>query len=760
LIKFLSFFDKILAGCDTALNQSIHSGYGFGDFYLDIAERRLLRAGVEVPLPPKVFDTLVLLVENAGHLIEKEEFMKKLWPDTFVGEVALARNISVLRKKLGISGESQEMIETVPTRGYRFVAKIRPVYSTGKERAEPVTVRAAGEPGPADGVAPSELPRTQINGVTSPTVVDLESRKATASTVWRQRTVFAALAIGLGALAGLVTFHLLAPPPVPRILRSTQLTHSGRVDPWGGIVRDGSRIFYIEREGDHWNLLQTSVSGGGSQNVPAPFRNTVVLDASPDHAKLLLGTFAARGALMPLWIWPAQGGALQRVGEIAVYSAAWCPNGREIVYGEDDGFYLANPDGTNVRKFVTTEGEPDKPTWSPDGRTLRFTLKQASALTIWEVRSDGSQLHRLLPTWNDKPDEEYLGTWTSDGKYFVFQSRHSGTMDLWTIPERKTLLRSHALGPTRLTSGPMIYGSPVLSDDGRQLFVIGVESGGGELARYDVKSHQPLSLQPSLCRNSLAFSADGVYVACTPPDGSMVRMKPDGSERLVLASLPLTRYPGNPRWSPAGKQIVFEGITKSGDRRLFLVSSEGGTARELLPDVHDQLDPSWSPDAKLVAFASQDTQAASRSPTFTIQVLDLSTNRLSLLPGSLGMRSPAWSPDGRFIAAVTENLDELMLFDVRTRQWTSLADATLLNGHLAWAKDGNSLYYQDLLAANEPIYRVRLSDHKREVMESFESLLRSGVQRVFFLGLAPDDSPVLSLDRNTADIYALDVDFP
>lgn len=723
------------------MNQPLKSCFTFGEFLLDVAERRLMRHGAVVPLAPKVFDTLLLLVENPGHLLEKDELMKRLWQQTFVGEDALARNISTLRKALGESSESQAYIATVPKRGYRFVATVQRLTEAASPRAEL-----------------QEQPQASVSGLAiSPENSSVEG--AGNQGLWRRRIAFIALALAAGSLAGLVTFYLLAPPPVPRILRSTQLTHSGRVDPWGGIVRDGSRIFYIEREGDHWNLLQTSVSGGGSQNVVAPFRNTLVLDASPDHAKLLIGRFAARGALMPLWIWPAEGGALQRVGEIAAHSAAWCPNGREIVYGEDDGLHLASADGTNARKFVTTESRPDKFSWSPDGHTLRFTLRQESAMTIWEVRSDGSQLHRLLPAWDDKLEEEYNGAWAGEGKYFVFQSKHSGTNDLWAINEKKALLRSRALEPTRLTSGPMNYGSPVSNDDGRQLFVVGA-SGGGELARYDVKSHQPLSLLPGICRNTLVFSADGVYMACTSPDGSLVRMKPDGSERMVLTSAPLTRYPGNPRWSPDGRQIAFEGIVASGGRRLFLVSSEGGTARELFPDVHNQGDLSWSPDAKLVAFSREENLAASGSPSFTIQVLDLSTNRLSLLPGSLGMRSPAWSPDGRFIAAVTENLDKLMLVDLRTRQWTPLAEATLLNGQLAWAKDGNSLYYQDLLAANEPIYRARLSDHKAEVMESFESLLRSGVQRVFFVGLAPDGSPILSLDRSTADIYALDIDFP
>ncbi|MGO9085650.1 MAG: winged helix-turn-helix domain-containing protein [Candidatus Sulfotelmatobacter sp.] len=723
------------------MNQPLKSCFTFGELLLDVAERRLMRNGAVVPLAPKVFDTLLLFVENPAHLLEKDELMKRLWQDTFVGEDTLARNISTLRKALGESSESQAYIATVPKRGYRFVATVQRLTEPAGSRAEL-----------------QEPPQASVTGLAIPPENSSVS-EAGSQGPWRRRIALIALTLGTGSLAGLVTFYLLAPLPEPRILRSTRLTHSGRVDPWGGIVRDGSRLYYIEREGDHWNLLQTSTAGGGSQDVAAPFRNTVVLDVSPDRAKLLIGTFASRGALKPLWIWPVQGGALQRVGEIAARSAAWCPNGREIVYGEDDGLYLANADGTNARKFVTTEGEADRTTWSPDGRTLRFTLKQVSGFTIWEVRSDGSQLHRLLPTWDDKPEEEYDGAWTGDGKYFVFESRHSGTMDLWAVRGGRTLLRSQPLEPTRLTNGPMSYGSPVSSDDGRQLFVVGA-SGGGELARYDVKSHQPRSLLPGICQYTLLFSADGVYVACTSPDGSLVRMKPDGSERLVVTSLPLTRYSGNPRWSPDGKQIVFEGTTTSGGRRLFLVSSDGGTPRELFPDVHNQGDPSWSPDGRLIAFSSEENSAASGSPSFTIQVLDLSTNRLSLLPGSLGMRSPAWSPDGRFIAAVTENLDKLMLFDLQTRQWTPLAQATLLNGQLAWAKDGNSLYYQDLLAANEPVYSLRLSDRKREVMESFESLLRGGVQRVFFVGLAPDNSLVLSLDRNTADIYALEVDFP
>jgi DNA-binding winged helix-turn-helix (wHTH) protein/TolB-like protein/tetratricopeptide (TPR) repeat protein len=98
--------------------------YEFGEFRLDTAERLLLRDGEPVSLPPKVFDTLVVLIRHSGHLLDKEQLMKELWPDAFVEDVNLSVNISALRKALGESENGQRYIETVPKRGYRFVAAV------------------------------------------------------------------------------------------------------------------------------------------------------------------------------------------------------------------------------------------------------------------------------------------------------------------------------------------------------------------------------------------------------------------------------------------------------------------------------------------------------------------------------------------------------------------------------------------------------------------------------------------------------------
>src|SRR5262245_52248128 len=109
--------------------------YEFGAFCLDAVEHLLLRNGESVPLTPKAFDLLLTLVEHHGHLLEKDELLKKVWPDTFVEEANLASNISQLRKALGDGENGQRFIETMPKRGYRFVAGVKEV---AVERAEPI----------------------------------------------------------------------------------------------------------------------------------------------------------------------------------------------------------------------------------------------------------------------------------------------------------------------------------------------------------------------------------------------------------------------------------------------------------------------------------------------------------------------------------------------------------------------------------------------------------------------------------------------
>jgi DNA-binding winged helix-turn-helix (wHTH) protein/TolB-like protein/Tfp pilus assembly protein PilF len=175
--------------------------YEFGRFRLKTAERVLLREGELVPLTPKVFDILITLVENRGRVVAKEDLMKRVWPTTYVEEGNLTQNISLLRKALGESPGGVQFIETVPRRGYRFVADINEMWD-GAPRLN----------GPAETVAatPAEEPAESVShgdSSTSTPVVSIPA--ATSRFPWLKRSPGFALVAGVVVIAivGLVYFN-------------------------------------------------------------------------------------------------------------------------------------------------------------------------------------------------------------------------------------------------------------------------------------------------------------------------------------------------------------------------------------------------------------------------------------------------------------------------------------------------------------------------------------------------------------------------
>src|SRR5215831_2988851 len=98
--------------------------FRFREFTIDSDQRVLLRNGKPLPVTPKVFDTLLMLVENHGRIVMKDELMNRLWPESFVGEANLTFNIQQLRRSLGDSARQPRYIETVAKRGYRFIASV------------------------------------------------------------------------------------------------------------------------------------------------------------------------------------------------------------------------------------------------------------------------------------------------------------------------------------------------------------------------------------------------------------------------------------------------------------------------------------------------------------------------------------------------------------------------------------------------------------------------------------------------------------
>jgi len=292
-----------------------------------------------------------------------------------------------------------------------------------------------------------------------------------------------------------------------------------------------------------------------------------------------------------------------------------------------------------------------------------------------EVSVDGSGMHVLLPGWHNPPDE-CCGRWSTDEKYFLFQSQGQ----IWALPKRAGLFQS-APRPIQLTFSPMTLSSPLPSKDGSRLFLIG-HTYRGELVRYDPKKSQFVPFLGGISAEYVGFSKDGQWVTYVSyPDGALWRSRIDGTEPLRLTFPPIA--PVLPRWSPDGKTIVFFQFAQAADKpaRIYEVSPGGGNPRLLLSDDRNQqLDPNWSPDGSKIIFSGE-----SNNPSSSIRILDFFSRKLSTLPGSDGLYSPRWSPDGHYVSAFSADSKTLLIYDFETNQWKELAKGSL--SWLNWSRD-------------------------------------------------------------------------
>jgi eukaryotic-like serine/threonine-protein kinase len=301
-----------------------------------------------------------------------------------------------------------------------------------------------------------------------------------------------------------------------------------------------------------------------------------------------------------------------------------------------------------------------------------------------------------------------------------------------------------------LTSSPLGLFTPLPSKDGKKLFVVG-RNDRGELERREPKSGLFTPFLSGISADGVVFSKDGQWVAYVSyPQGILWRSKPDGSNKIQLTSPPLVA--GWPRWSPDGKQIAFYNYSVGKPGRIYLISVDGGSPQQLLPeDPEPKQDPDWSPDRDKITFGGVPADKNS-----AIRVVDVKTQEVSTLPGSKGMYSPRWSPEGRYIVAIPRDSLSLVLFDFQTQKWSQLAKGRA--GFPNWSRDGQYVYFLRSLD-NPAVLRVRITDRKVEQVSDLRNLPTIGNIGPW-VGLAPDDSLLLLKDTGTQDIYSLDWEEP
>jgi Tol biopolymer transport system component len=569
----------------------------------------------------------------------------------------------------------------------------------------------------------------------------LAERGGVQTKVRQEQRRIAIVAAGVLALAGAVAlgYSLALPTAGPKATRYVQLTHDGQ--PKALLGTDGARLFLGVGPFPYQGGAEMSLEGGESRNIPMPSPHAVPVRISPDGAHLLVVDGQGVPPSGSLWAVAITSGTARRLGDLSGETGAWSPDGRMIAYARHNELLIADADGTGSRKLSSIQGDVGSIAWSPDGLGLRFDNSQTVGQhELWEVATDGKNLRRLLAGWHSPPDE-CCGRWTADGEYFIFQS----TNQIWALPKASLLHRSPA--PIQVTSGPMSLSTPIPSRDGRKLFVVG-EVHRGELMRYDRQAHQFTPFLAAISAEYPAFSRDGQWVAyVTYPEGALWRSKVDGSERMQLTYPPM--YPMLPRWSPDGKQIMFFEFERAGKpSRVYVVSADGGTPRELIPsDPKAQVDPNWSGDGTKVVYAGNPGESGSE-----IRVFDLHGGRTSPMPGSQEMFSPRWSPDGRYIAAMSADSSRVMLFDFGTRKWNELAQGSF--GWLNWSHDGKYIYVLEQTGKGA-VLRIAVGNHQIEQVVPLDGFKTTGRYRGS-LALMPDDSPLLLREAGTQDVYALD----
>jgi Tol biopolymer transport system component/DNA-binding winged helix-turn-helix (wHTH) protein len=699
----------------------------FGLFEADLKSGELYRSGIRIRLQAQPFRVLTFLLENAGEVVSRDQLQQYLWGnDTVVDfEHSLGTAINKIRDALGDSAENPRFIETLAKRGYRFIAPVSFV---------PPPVTDTSPPIAQDGAA--RIPSLPVRSVPA----------------WLP------LAVAIACVTAIaMTLFLSLRRHDEQPLQISRVTSSGRVSPGDtflenlpGIATDGTRLYFPELESGRTQLAQGLIANGETTNLTLPDEIIAPLlgDISPDGSKLIIRNHISAEAEQTLWVVPTLGGAARQIPGLLAQDATWMPDGTHILYATGNTLWTAGENGEAPQQFAVLPGRPFWLRWKPGGSALRLTLLDPANHTtsLWEIGADGRNAHQLLRGWTT-PASECCGSWTSDGRYFVFESQHNGENNIW-------MQRSRDGNPIQLTNGPLDYQAPITSRAGNRIFFIGADTRS-ELLEYSSANKTFLPYGEALMTaNRVVFSRDGKWMAwISREDNSLWRSRANATERVQLTGRPMEVF--MMQWSPDGRQIVFMAREPGKEWQIYTIGADGSNLHPMLTEDRNEADPDWSPDGRQIVFGRVPALMGETAESKAIYLFDIATGKSTILPGSQGLFSPRWSPDGRYIAALSLDMTRLMLFDTSTSTWQLLTAQSAADP--VWSRDSKSLFFHTYVQKSQTIYRITVPGGKVEHVADLEDLHFADAVDYQFAGLTPHDTPLVNARMSTANIYSTEM---
>lgn len=558
----------------------------FGQFEFHERAGELLRRGLKVKVQDQPLRVLLYLLENAGEIVTRDELRSHLWPDgTFVDfEHSLNTAIKKLRQVLGDDAENARFIETLPRRGYRFIAPVEW----------------------SDGTTP---------GIARPKVVEIPA----AGHDRRSRSSYKTLGIAVGLLALLAVATLLwrtgsAPTAPARSMSVTPLTTYPGNEEFGVLSPDGERLLFSWDENSttssHIYVKQLGTEEPLQLTKGKQFDFAPIWSPDGRYIAFMRGdNFMSPESMASLFVVPALGGAerqlttvhvLSRLGPQQCPNIAWSPDGKTLAFsdrtapGNNFGIFLLSLDTLERKQFTSapeTALGDSYPSFSPDGKTLAFIRTTKESADVFTVPVSGGTPTQIT---NEKHITLLGLAWTEDGKEIVY-----GGFGMWAVPAKGGASRT--ILPVRFASSISIHGNKlVFSQHEYEENIWKVGLAGAQARELPTKA-----FESTRADEGPRYSPDGKRVAFQSTRSGNYEIwvsDADGSRPLQLTKYegPLT---GSPRWSPDGQRIIYDS-RPNGNADIFVINANGGNPQQLTTDRSDEVMPSYSRDGRWIYFAS------------------------------------------------------------------------------------------------------------------------------------------------------------